>query len=191
MQKPDSQDVCFTALSEIAHPPEKVWRALSQPHLIQEWKNDFAPVVGLTGDWGSVDCEVLTLDLNKTLSYNWCAMGVTTIVTWTLTPQGSGLKPAIQGKSVTLRSGVSWRARYGPATIWLPNRRKRHYHRNRTPQAAAGIAGSRALIPRASHSLRPESRVAASCSTVARKPTESATVSAPSGVRLGPGFFPG
>jgi uncharacterized protein YndB with AHSA1/START domain len=41
------------------HPfsPEKVWRALAQPHLIEEWlmKNDSAPVVGhrfnLRGEW--------------------------------------------------------------------------------------------------------------------------------------------
>ena len=33
---------------EIAYPPEKIWRALTQPHLIAEWlmRNDFAPVVG-------------------------------------------------------------------------------------------------------------------------------------------------
>ena len=33
---------------EIPYPPEKIWRALTQPHLIEEWlmKNDFAPVVG-------------------------------------------------------------------------------------------------------------------------------------------------
>src|SRR5262249_6047022 len=33
---------------EIPHPPEKVWRALTQPHLIEEWlmKNDFKPAVG-------------------------------------------------------------------------------------------------------------------------------------------------
>ena len=32
---------------EIAFPPEKIWRALTQPHLIEEWlmKNDFKPVV--------------------------------------------------------------------------------------------------------------------------------------------------
>jgi uncharacterized protein YndB with AHSA1/START domain len=32
---------------EISHPPEKIWRALTQPHLIEEWlmKNDFKPVV--------------------------------------------------------------------------------------------------------------------------------------------------
>ena len=33
---------------EIPFPPEKIWRALTQPHLIEEWlmKNDFKPVVG-------------------------------------------------------------------------------------------------------------------------------------------------
>ena len=32
---------------EFPFPPEKLWRALTQPHLIEEWlmKNDFAPVV--------------------------------------------------------------------------------------------------------------------------------------------------
>src|SRR6266404_3814931 len=48
---------------EIAFPPEKIWRALTQPHLIEEWlmKNDFKPAVGhrfnLRGDWGAVDCR--------------------------------------------------------------------------------------------------------------------------------------
>ena len=32
---------------EVAFPPEKLWRALTQPHLIAEWlmHNDFAPMV--------------------------------------------------------------------------------------------------------------------------------------------------
>ena len=48
---------------EIPYPPEKIWRALTQPHLIEEWlmKNDFKPVVGhrfnLSADWGAVDCR--------------------------------------------------------------------------------------------------------------------------------------
>ena len=81
---------------EMPHPPEKLWRALTQPHLIAEWlmKNDFAPVKGhgftLSGDWGSVDCRVLSIEPNKTLSYTWDAMGLESIVTWTLTPKGTG-----------------------------------------------------------------------------------------------------
>jgi uncharacterized protein YndB with AHSA1/START domain len=81
---------------EIAHPPEKIWRALTQPHLIQEWlmKNDFKPVVGhrfnLRADWGAVDCEVQEVEPNKTLSYSWAAYGLESTVTWTLTPTSGG-----------------------------------------------------------------------------------------------------
>ena len=81
---------------DIPHPPEKIWRALTQPHLIEEWlmKNDFKPVVGhnfnLRGDWGAVDCQVLELEPNKTLSYKWDAMGLESVVTWTLTAASTG-----------------------------------------------------------------------------------------------------
>ena len=81
---------------EIAFPPEKIWRALTQPHLIEEWlmKNDFQPVVGhgfnLRGDWGAVDCKVMAVEPNKTLSYTWAAMGLESVVVWTLTPSGTG-----------------------------------------------------------------------------------------------------
>jgi len=81
---------------EIAHPPEKIWRALTQPHLIAEWlmNNDFAPVVGhsfkFSADWGSVDCRVGTVEPNRSLAYSWDAMGLESTVTWTLVPSGSG-----------------------------------------------------------------------------------------------------
>src|SRR5258708_3678011 len=81
---------------EIAHPPEKIWRALTQPHLIAEWlmKNDFQPVrdhrFNLRGDWGAVDCQVVAIEPNKTLSYTWAAMGLESVVTWTLTPTSTG-----------------------------------------------------------------------------------------------------
>ena len=53
---------------EIPHAPDKIWRALTEPHLIEEWlmKNDFQPVADrkftLRGDWGAVDCQVLTIE---------------------------------------------------------------------------------------------------------------------------------
>jgi len=81
---------------EISHPPEKIWRALTQPHLIEEWlmKTDFKPVVdhrfNLRADWGSVDCQVMAIEPNKTLSYSWAAMGLDSVVTWTLTPTPTG-----------------------------------------------------------------------------------------------------
>jgi uncharacterized protein YndB with AHSA1/START domain len=81
---------------EIPYPPEKIWRALTQPHLIEEWlmKNDFEPVVdhkfNLTGDWGSVDCQVLKIQPHESLSYSWAAHGLESIVTWTLTATSKG-----------------------------------------------------------------------------------------------------
>jgi uncharacterized protein YndB with AHSA1/START domain len=88
---------------EIAYPPERIWRALTQPHLIEEWlmKNDFAPEIGhrfnLRGDWGGVlDCEVLAVEPNRSLSYSWnfahddVAFNLESVVTFTLTPTGAG-----------------------------------------------------------------------------------------------------
>ena len=85
------------------HPPEKLWRALTQPHLIEEWlmKNDFVPAVGrrftLRGDWGGVlDCEVLTIEPHQVLAYSWnyahdsAAYNLTSVVTFTLTPTSAG-----------------------------------------------------------------------------------------------------
>jgi uncharacterized protein YndB with AHSA1/START domain len=83
---------------EIPCPPEKIWRALTQPHLVEEWlmKNDFKPVVGhrfdLRADWGVVDCHVLAVEANKMLSYTWAAYGLESVVTWTLTPTGTGTR---------------------------------------------------------------------------------------------------
>ena len=83
---------------EIAFPPEKIWRALTQPHLIEEWlmKNDFKPAVdhrfNFSADWGSVDCQVVAIEPNKTLAYTWAAYGLDSVVTWTLTPTPTGTR---------------------------------------------------------------------------------------------------
>jgi len=81
---------------DIPFPPEKIWRALTQPQLIEEWlmKNDFMPIVGhrfdLRADWGTVDCRVVSIEPNRTLSYTWDAMGLESVVTWTLTRTSGG-----------------------------------------------------------------------------------------------------
>jgi len=81
---------------EVPFPPEKIWRALTQPHLLEAWlmKNDFQPVLGhdfkFRGDWGSVDCQVMTVEPHTTLAYSWGAMGLGSVVTWTLTPTSLG-----------------------------------------------------------------------------------------------------
>jgi uncharacterized protein YndB with AHSA1/START domain len=81
---------------DVPHPPEKIWRALTQPHLLAEWlmKNDFAPTVGhqfqFSGDWGAADCKVLEVEPNRSLAYTWGAFGLESTVTWTLSPSAAG-----------------------------------------------------------------------------------------------------
>jgi uncharacterized protein YndB with AHSA1/START domain len=90
---------------EFPHPPAKLWRALTQPHLIDEWlmKNDFKPAVGhrfnLRGEWGGVlDCEVWEVEPNRALSYTWnfahedAAFNLQSVVTFTLTPTPAGTR---------------------------------------------------------------------------------------------------
>ncbi|WP_395945559.1 SRPBCC domain-containing protein [Brevundimonas sp.] len=91
---------------DFAHPPAKVWRALTQPHLIEEWlmKIDAAPdTMGrqfhLTGEWGGVlDCEVVAIEPERVLAYRWDFenkdpnFALKSVVTFTLTPTGSGTR---------------------------------------------------------------------------------------------------
>ena len=103
MTEPATETRSVVVEREFAFPPERLWRALTQPHLIEEWlmKNDFKPAVGhqfnLRGDWGGVlDCEVLAVEPNKTLSYTWnhehedAAYNLKSVVTFTLTATRSG-----------------------------------------------------------------------------------------------------
>ena len=94
-----------TVEREFAHPPERLWRALTQPHLIAEWlmKNDFVAEVGhrfnLTGDWGGVlDCEVLSVEPGRALSYRWDyvhedpAFDLRSVVSFELEPVPAGTR---------------------------------------------------------------------------------------------------
>ena len=86
---------------ELAHAPEKIWRALTQGALIKEWlmDNDFQPLVGhkfnfrspAMPKWnGIIDSEVLIVEPNRKLSYTWGSMGLETVVVWTLVPTKGG-----------------------------------------------------------------------------------------------------
>ena len=96
MNETSTGELSVVTEREIAYPPEKIWRALTQPHLIEEWlmKNDFQPVVGhgfnFRGDWGTAECRVLEVEANTTLSYTWGAFGLESVVTWTLTRTSTG-----------------------------------------------------------------------------------------------------
>jgi uncharacterized protein YndB with AHSA1/START domain len=89
---------------DLKHPPEKVWRALTEPALLTEW---LLPVVGLTlepgaaftletqpvGGWdGVVNCRFLEIEAKKRLSWRWVVGDLDTVVTFTLTPTASGTR---------------------------------------------------------------------------------------------------
>jgi uncharacterized protein YndB with AHSA1/START domain len=93
-----TETLSVTVERELPYPPETIWRALTQPHLLEEWlmKSDFVPVIGrhfdFRADWGSVGGEVTEVEPNRKLSYTWEAYGLESVVTWTLTPSGTGTR---------------------------------------------------------------------------------------------------
>jgi uncharacterized protein YndB with AHSA1/START domain len=97
-QSDDSRSVIVER--ELPHSAEKVWRALTQGPLLEEWlmKNNFEPVVGqrfeFRADWGTVEGQVLAIEPNKALSYTWEAFGLKSVVNFTLTatPAGTHLR---------------------------------------------------------------------------------------------------
>jgi uncharacterized protein YndB with AHSA1/START domain len=87
---------------KLSHPPARVWRALTQGALMEEWlmKSDFQPVVGHrfkfraepNPHWdGIVECEVLVVEPQQRLAYKWGSMGLDSVVTWTLTAVEGGV----------------------------------------------------------------------------------------------------
>lgn len=89
------------------HPPERLWRALTESPLIAQWlmNNDFEPVVGRrfqfqaepVPNWdGVIDCEVLIVDPLKQLSYRWSSLGLDSAVLWTLTPAEGGTRVRLE-----------------------------------------------------------------------------------------------
>jgi uncharacterized protein YndB with AHSA1/START domain len=86
---------------EMPHPPGKIWRALTEGALIKEWlmDNDFQPVVGHRfkfrstpmPQWnGVIESEVLVIEPNKKLSYSWDALGLESVVVFTLVASKGG-----------------------------------------------------------------------------------------------------
>ena len=89
------------------HPPERVWRALTDPQAIAEWlmPNDFQPRLGhrfqfrvanAKGWSGVVDCEVTELTPPSRLAYTWASDKVDTRVTWTLEPSKDGTRLVLE-----------------------------------------------------------------------------------------------
>jgi len=113
---------------DLAHAPEKVWRALTDPKLLSEW---LLPVIGLElkvcaaftlktqpyPPWdGTVDCKMLAIEPLEKISYAWDvgAMGLFTVVTFTLTKTEKGTRMTlVQSGFKPEQKQNSGGARYG------------------------------------------------------------------------------
>nr|QLH55409.1 activator of Hsp90 ATPase 1 family protein [Archangium gephyra] len=100
-----SQTAAISFEFDLHHPPEKVWRALTIPELLNEW---LLPIVELKLEpgsaftfkaqpqpgWdGTVNCRFLEIEKHKKLSYAWVVGDfIDTVVTFTLTPTASGTR---------------------------------------------------------------------------------------------------
>ena len=99
-----SQTESITFEFELQHPPEKVWRALTDPVLLAEWLLPVAdlklePEAAFTfkaqpqpGWDGAVNCRFLEIEAQRKLSYTWIVGDIDTVVTFTLTPTASGTR---------------------------------------------------------------------------------------------------
>jgi uncharacterized protein YndB with AHSA1/START domain len=125
MNTPNPTTRSLVIEKDMPHPPEKIWRALTQAPLIGQWlmETDFLPVVGHkftlrtkpVANWnGVVDCEVLAIEANHRLSYSWGSMGLASVVTWTLTPGNAGTRVRMEQSGFPSEESASYKgASYG------------------------------------------------------------------------------
>lgn len=96
MTDPEHEQRTVLLERNLPYPPEKIWRALTQPHLLEEWlmKTDFRPDVGaafsFSAEWGAVRGQVLDAEPHRSLSYTWGDDHLKSVVTWTLTETETG-----------------------------------------------------------------------------------------------------
>lgn len=114
---PGRLDHRLTFTRTLAHPPEKVWRALTEGELLARWimPNDFKPVVGRkfafrttpSPHWnGVVHCQVREIEPLQRLVIAWGdgtaeGGGVTTTVVFTLTADGQGARLRMEQSGFT------------------------------------------------------------------------------------------
>jgi uncharacterized protein YndB with AHSA1/START domain len=111
---------------DLQHPPDKVWRALTEPELLKEW---LLPVIDLKLEpgaeftfktqpypgWdGTVSCKFVDIEPQKLLRYAWTVPFLDTVVTFTLEPTATGTRLSlVQSGFTSEQKRESGGARYG------------------------------------------------------------------------------
>lgn len=103
-EKPARSQTELSLEFDLSHPPEKVWRALTDPALLEKW---LLPVIGFDltpgaaftfktqpyPNWdGTVNCRMLEIEPMRRLRYAWTVPFLETVVTFTLAPTASGTR---------------------------------------------------------------------------------------------------
>jgi len=121
-----SQSESLSFEFDLAHAPEKVWRALTEPALLREW---LLPAVGFrlergaaftfkaepVGGWdGIVQCRIADVEPHQRLRYEWGVGEMATVVTFTLTPTATGTRLLLVHSGFRPDQKKNWGgARYG------------------------------------------------------------------------------
>jgi uncharacterized protein YndB with AHSA1/START domain len=108
-----------------AYPPARVWEALTDPALHARWwaAGDIRPVVGHRfeldmGAFGRQACEVLEVQPERLLKLRFAAGVLDTVITWRLTPEGSGTRLSLTHEGFDLDSPLARKALDGMRHGW-------------------------------------------------------------------------
>lgn len=121
-----AQTGTLTFTFELAHPPEKVWRALTEPELLAAWLLpsigfDLAPGTSFSfhtapvGGWdGTVACRLLEAVPLERLRLAWVVGELDTVVTFTLARTDAGTRLSLVHEGFTPAQKQNFGgARYG------------------------------------------------------------------------------
>jgi uncharacterized protein YndB with AHSA1/START domain len=104
----------------LPHPPERVWRALTDSVTLAEWlmPNDFVPRVGRRfgftprsspklGIRQTIECRVIEMESERRLTYSWrdSRDSLPDLVTWTLEPVEGGTRLRLEHTSPATITG--------------------------------------------------------------------------------------
>jgi uncharacterized protein YndB with AHSA1/START domain len=112
----------LSVVRDLPHPPERVWRALTQPHLLAEWlipPDDFRAQAGhaftLAADWGTVDARVLEVEPPRSLTWSWRVLSLDSVVRFTLAAIPGGTRLTLEQTGF---ADTSVREYYGARAGW-------------------------------------------------------------------------